>query len=159
MTRPAAHSSRLTRLLAPVLAAATIIAGGLVAAAPAAAADPAPVAPETVTVDLLPTWQINGVVWSQAVVGTTVYVTGSFTKARPPGVAAGGAGEIDANNVFAFDITTGNPVAGSRTPSTPRDSSSAPLPTGEPSTSAATSPPSTARRVHTWPPSTSRRVR
>ncbi|WP_295817683.1 PKD domain-containing protein [uncultured Microbacterium sp.] len=112
MTRPAAHSSRLTRLLAPVLAAATIIAGGLVAAAPAAAADPAPVAPETVTVDLLPTWQINGVVWSQAVVGTTVYVTGSFTKARPPGVAAGGAGEIDANNVFAFDITTGNPVAG-----------------------------------------------
>ena len=52
--------------------------------------------PATVSADALPTWQINGVVWSQAVVGNTVYVTGSFTKARPPGVAAGGAGEVDA---------------------------------------------------------------
>ena len=44
-------------------------------------------------------------------VDTTVYVTGSFSRARPPGVALGGAGEIDAGNIFAFDITTGNPVA------------------------------------------------
>ncbi|KQU67656.1 hypothetical protein ASC58_14135 [Phycicoccus sp. Root101] len=63
------------------------------------------------TADALPTWQINGVVWSQAIVGNTVYVTGSFTKARPPGVAVGGVGEVDALNIFAYDITTGNRVA------------------------------------------------
>lgn len=73
---------------------------------PTAADDP-PVSPETVTADALPTWQINGVAWSQALVGNTVYVTGSFTKARPPGVAVGGAGEVDALNIFAFDTATG----------------------------------------------------
>jgi hypothetical protein len=84
-----------------------------VGTSPVALADtaPAPGTAATVSADGLPTWQINGVVWSQAVVGNTVYATGSFTKARPAGVAAGGAGEIDALNVFAYDITTGNPVA------------------------------------------------
>ena len=67
--------------------------------------------PLTVSADGLPTWQINGVVWSQAVVGNTVYVAGNFTRARPPGVAAGGPGEVDANYAFAYDITTGNRVA------------------------------------------------
>jgi len=67
--------------------------------------------PATVSADALPTWQVNGVVWSEAVVGSTVYVTGSFTKARPPGVPQGGAGEITANNIFAFNITTGNRVS------------------------------------------------
>jgi hypothetical protein len=78
-----------------------------------AAADTAPPAgtPATVSADVLPTWQINGVVWSQAVVNNIVYATGSFTKARPPSVAAGGPGEVDALNVFAYDITTGNRVA------------------------------------------------
>ena len=65
----------------------------------------------TVSANMLPTWQINGVVWSQAIVGNTVYVTGSFTKARPPGVAVGGPGEVPANNIFAFDLTR---VTGSR---------------------------------------------
>ena len=64
----------------------------------------------TVSADVLPTWQINGVVWAQVLVGTTVYVTGSFTKARPPGVAAGGAGEVTASNIFAYNVTTGNRV-------------------------------------------------
>ena len=82
-------------------------------AGPAAAAEPTPVAPVAapVTADALPTWQINGVVWSQVIVGNTVYATGSFTKARPPGVALGGAGEVDALNIFAYDLTTGNRVA------------------------------------------------
>ena len=92
--------------------AATLLAGGLVAtglatAVPTAQADTAPASgtPATVSADALPTWQINGVVWSQVLVGNTVYATGSFTKARPPGVAAGGAGEVDAQNIFAYDIT------------------------------------------------------
>jgi len=58
----------------------------------------------------LPTWQINGVVWAQMLVGNTVYVTGSFTKARPPGVGSGGAGEVNAGNIFAYNVTTGNRV-------------------------------------------------
>jgi PKD repeat protein len=97
-----------------VVAAAALFVGGLAltsGTAQAAELEDPPVLPPTVTADALPTWQINGVVWSQVVVGNTVYVTGSFTKARPPGVAAGGAGEVDANNIFAYDITTGNRVA------------------------------------------------
>ncbi|GLW62067.1 hypothetical protein Arub01_03110 [Actinomadura rubrobrunea] len=60
--------------------------------------------------DALPTWQVNGVVWSMTTVGNTVYATGKFTKARPPGTAPGSSKEIDAKNIFAFDIRTGNPV-------------------------------------------------
>ncbi|MER7447909.1 PKD domain-containing protein [Microbacterium sp. NPDC097977] len=111
MTRTTRGTNRLRRVLATIATAATALATIAFVALPAdsASAD-TPGQPETVTADVLPTWQINGVVWSQAVVGNTVYVTGSFTKARPPGVPVGGTGEIDANNVFAFDITTGNPV-------------------------------------------------
>ena len=53
-----------------------------------ASADPAPIGERTastVTADALPTAQINGVVWSQAVVGNTVYAAGNFTEARPAG--------------------------------------------------------------------------
>ena len=92
----------------------SLMVGGLVAlSSPGASADtaPAPGIPATVSADGLPTWQVNGVVWDSVVVGNTAYVTGEFTRARPPGVAVGGAGEVDANNVFAFDITTGNRVA------------------------------------------------
>jgi PKD repeat protein len=81
--------------------------------APSALADTAPAVglPATVSADALPTWQINGVVWAQVVVGNTVYVTGRFSEARPPGVAAGGNGSIAANNMFAYDVRTGNPVS------------------------------------------------
>ncbi|KNX39480.1 hypothetical protein VV01_13985 [Luteipulveratus halotolerans] len=66
----------------------------------------------TVSSDALPTWQINGVVWQQVTIGTTVYAVGEFSKVRPPGIAPGGAGERDAGNIFAYDIRTGNPVTG-----------------------------------------------
>jgi PKD repeat protein len=104
----------LFRRAGAVVATTALLVGGVTLTGGAAqAADPAPTppTPATVTADALPTWQINGVVWSQVVVGTTVYATGSFTKARPPGVAAGGVGEVDALNLFAYDITTGNRVA------------------------------------------------
>lgn len=111
MTRTARGADRLRRVIAAIATAATALATIALIALPAESASAeTPGQPDTVTADVLPTWQINGVVWSQVVAGNTVYVTGSFTKARPPGVAVGGPGEIDANNVFAFDITTGNPV-------------------------------------------------
>jgi PKD repeat protein len=104
---------RRVRVLVAALSAAVVVWFALVPLTPASA-DTAPSAgvPATVSADPLPTWQINGVVWSQTLVGNTVYAVGSFTKARPPGVAAGGAGEIDAGNIFAYDIRTGNPVSG-----------------------------------------------
>ena len=93
------------------VAATALVTAGLGLPGTAAADTTPPVGtPATVSTDALPTWQINGVVWSQVVVGNTVYVTGSFTKARPPGVAPGGTGEVAAQHLFAYDITTGNRV-------------------------------------------------
>ncbi|WP_448625444.1 PKD domain-containing protein [Geodermatophilus sp. URMC 64] len=62
--------------------------------------------PVTVAADALPTVQINGVAWAQAVVGNTVYVGGSFTSARPAGAAAG-TNETPRSNLLAYDIRTG----------------------------------------------------
>jgi PKD repeat protein len=90
---------------------------GAVALAPSAAADtpsttgPGPVyqRPSTmVTADALPTVQIDsGVVWSQAIVGNTVYAGGSFANTRPAGAAAG-TNLTPRANLLAYDITTGN---------------------------------------------------
>jgi PKD repeat protein len=77
------------------------------ARADSAPLDPAnPVTPTTVSADALPTVQINGVAWSQVVVGNTVYVAGAFTSARPAGVPAG-TQETTRNNLLAYDIRTG----------------------------------------------------
>ena len=46
-------------------------------------------------------------VWSQAVVGNTVYAAGRFTQARPAGVAVGGAGSVARGNLMVYNITTG----------------------------------------------------
>ncbi len=75
----------------------------------AATADTAPAAgtPATVSADALPTVQINGVVWSQATHGNTVYATGDFTAARPAG-AASGTQLTTRHYLLAYDITTGN---------------------------------------------------
>src|SRR4051794_6697861 len=54
---------------------------------PPTANDPAN--PETVAAKPLPTVQIDGVAWTQAIVGNTVYVGGAFTTARPAGSAPG----------------------------------------------------------------------
>ena len=65
-----------------------------------------PATPVTVSADPLPTVQINGVVWSQVVVGNTVYVGGEFTMARPAG-AAPKTKETPRANLLAYDIRTG----------------------------------------------------
>jgi hypothetical protein len=70
-----------------VLAATVALTAGLSAAAvlnpSGALADTVPVAgtPATVSADPLPTWQLNGVVWSEVTVGSTVYVTSASTNA------------------------------------------------------------------------------
>jgi len=107
-SRPRARS---LGILTAVLTAVGLVFGGLAIAQPAAAdsapPDPTnPSTPVTVTDDVLPTPQINGVVWAQVVVGNTVYVAGKFTSARPYGSPAG-TNETPRNNLLAYDITTG----------------------------------------------------
>ncbi|QGQ21103.1 PKD domain-containing protein [Cellulomonas sp. JZ18] len=90
-----------------VLAAAALVAVAGPAHADSAPADPErPGLPTTVTADALPTVQIDGVVWSQVVVGNTVYVAGEFTTARPAG-AAPGTSTVPRANLLAYDIRTG----------------------------------------------------
>ena len=84
---------------------ATLVATPMMASADTVPNDPA--TPETVSTDALPTVQINGIVWSQVVVGNTVYAAGSFSKARPAGSAVG-VNEVTRSNLLAYDIRTGN---------------------------------------------------
>ena len=108
-----ARTTAAPRALLAALVAVLMIAGVLgglpsgtarADSAPRVPADPA--TPTTVTADPLPTVQIDGVVWSQAVVGTTVYAAGRFTSARPAGAPAG-TSETPRGNLLAYDIRTG----------------------------------------------------
>ncbi|MCC6495671.1 MAG: PKD domain-containing protein [Propionibacteriaceae bacterium] len=69
-----------------------------------------PTTPVTVSADALPTVQIDGVVWTQRVIGNTVYVGGKFTTARPAG-SAPGVNTVARSNLLAYDITTGNLIS------------------------------------------------
>ena len=118
---------RTARSAVGVLALTALVAGGLAwaptAASAATAAAPgmtvtgaytssspagsaAAASTTTVSSDVLPTPQINGVVWSTAVVGTTAYAVGAFTAARPSG-SAEGQNSVTRNNAMAFDVRTG----------------------------------------------------
>jgi hypothetical protein len=92
------------------VAAALVVAGVLSSPrAGAISSTPAPVAEpgaHNVTADALPTVQIDGVVWSQAIVGNRVYAGGRFGYARPAG-AAPGTQRVRRTNLLAYDITTG----------------------------------------------------
>jgi len=107
------RNSIVRRLLGAVTASALIAAAPVGGLAAPALADTLPIDapnnPATVSADPLPTVQINGVAWSQVVVGNTVYVAGSFSTARPAGSAAG-VNTTVRNNLLAYDITTGNLV-------------------------------------------------
>ena len=84
---------RLTKLIGLLLAAVLVYSTvqlPMLAYADTAPPNPAdPKTPVSVSADPLPTVQINGVAWTQRVVGNTVYVGGKFTTARPAGAAAG----------------------------------------------------------------------
>lgn len=103
--------SRALRRLAGAVCVGLILGGAVGVAAPSqvAQATPAPVATPTATelsADALPTVQIDGVVWSQAVVGNTVFAGGSFANARPAGAAPGTQLTARAN-LLSYNITTG----------------------------------------------------
>ena len=96
-------------LMALTLVATTIVVTTIVAAVPPATADTAPIDPSeapSVSSDALPTVQINGVVWSQAVIGGTVFAGGNFTNARPAGSAAG-ENTVGRTHLLSYSISTG----------------------------------------------------
>ena len=88
------------------LVAALLVAALLPTSARADTAPPGATIPKTVSTDVLPTAQINGVVWTQIVVGDIVYAGGTFTTARPAG-AASGSSTVARNNVVAYRLSTG----------------------------------------------------
>jgi hypothetical protein len=92
-------------LVAIVVAATSFVVGGTTTPA---AADTTPADPslETVSAAVLPTVQIDGVVWDQVIVGNRVYATGDFTRARPAG-AAPGTNETVRSYILAYDLVTG----------------------------------------------------
>jgi hypothetical protein len=98
----------MTRFRRQVCAAVAVMTGlALPVGLPAASASAADPLPTAVTAGGMPTPQVDGIVFSVAIVGNTVYAGGRFAKARPAGVAPGGAGEVDRHNLLAFDLTSG----------------------------------------------------
>jgi PKD repeat protein len=89
-----------------VAASAALVVVGLVTVPTAATAAPQDWTDPTATADALPTVQIDGVVWSQVIVGNTVYVAGDFTTARPAGAAAG-VDTTPRSHLLAYNLTTG----------------------------------------------------
>ncbi|WP_317229089.1 PKD domain-containing protein [Clavibacter sp. MX14-G9D] len=98
-----------SRLRPLALATAAAVMASVFVGVQPAVADTVPVEPTTpvtVSADALPTVQINGVVWTQKVVGNVVYVGGNFSTAQPAGSAAG-ANTVPRSSILAYDIRTG----------------------------------------------------
>ncbi|HEY5822278.1 MAG TPA: LamG-like jellyroll fold domain-containing protein [Propionibacteriaceae bacterium] len=89
-----------------MLAALLVLLGAQGAVRSQADTAPVPPLPATVSTDALPTAQINGVVWTQLVVGDIVYAGGNFTQARPAGAAAG-TQSVNRANLLAYNVKTG----------------------------------------------------
>ncbi len=99
---------RLTSMLAIIALVATGV-GASVITAPYAIAETSPIADsseDTVTADALPTVQIDGVAWDQAIAGPNVWVGGQFANARPAG-AAPGTQLTPRGNLLAYNLTSG----------------------------------------------------
>ena len=89
-----------------LLAGAGLIAAAAIPAPALADTRPPSGTPTTVSTDPLPTAQLNGVAWTQLVVGDTVYVGGNFSRAQPAGAAAG-VSTVARANMLAYDLRTG----------------------------------------------------
>ncbi|WP_277959822.1 PKD domain-containing protein [Frigoribacterium faeni] len=107
MGRTVSSRLRLPAIVAASAVLLSVLVGVQPAAADSAPLDPtSPSTPATVTADALPAPQIDGSVFTQVIVGNTVYAAGKFTKARPAGSAAG-VDEVPRSYLLAYDITTG----------------------------------------------------
>ncbi|GAA1845807.1 hypothetical protein ACFFOM_11235 [Microlunatus capsulatus] len=108
--RPTSRPARPARSLRLAGSLVAVAALGLSAALPgqaSAAVPPVLQKPKaTVTADALPTAQIDGIVWKQAIAGNTVFAGGQFTSARPAG-AAPGKSAVRRYNLMSYDIRTG----------------------------------------------------
>lgn len=106
-----ATSGRLRRALVGVGIAGAVLGGQLVGPASAAPSAAVPgVLQRTAavaTADALPTVQVDGIVWSQVMLGNTVFAAGSFTQARPAGKPVGDPSSTPRKNLLAYSITTG----------------------------------------------------
>lgn len=93
----------LLRRAIAVAVAFIVIAATPMLAAPALAD---PTAPTPVSSGALPTVQVDGVVWSQVVIGHTAFAGGKFTAAQPPGASASDPSTPRAN-LLAYDVDSG----------------------------------------------------
>ena len=108
----ARSGGRAVGLVALFLGICLATHAGLPASADTAPPNPSdPKTPVTVSADALPTAQIDGVGWYQTIIGSTVYVVGSFSTARPAGAAPGSQTE-PRKNILAYNLTTGVLVSG-----------------------------------------------
>lgn len=106
--------SRWRPALLASLVVSALVGASILGSAELARADTVPIDPvetPSVSSDSLPTAQMNGVAWSQVVVGNTVYVGGNFGKARPAGAPIGST-EVIRTHLLAYDVTTGVLVPG-----------------------------------------------
>lgn len=99
--------SRAWKVFLASLTTLGMLSIGMIAVPSAVADEPEIELPQTVSSDFINTPQLNGVAWDLRVQGDIAYVVGSFTRVRPSGVAAGGAGEVVRNNAMSFNITNG----------------------------------------------------
>lgn len=100
---------RLRLGVSVVAVSAVVLVGSLLGAPQQASAEvfpTDPTLPTSVSADPLPTTQIDGVAWTQKILGGTVYVGGSFANARPAGAAAGTQLSARAN-LLSYDLQTG----------------------------------------------------
>jgi hypothetical protein len=98
----------LARSRALSIATAAAAMAGVVMISQPAAADTSPPAgtPPTVSSDVLPTVQIDGVVWDQEIVGSTAYAGGDFQTARPAG-ADPGVNAVARPYLLSYNLQTG----------------------------------------------------
>lgn len=99
----------LRRALALPLTA--VLAIGALVALDAAAATADPKSPTPVSSEALPTVQVDGVVWTQTVIGHTVFAGGSFAQTQVAGARPSWP-KTPRSNLLAYDIDTGELIPG-----------------------------------------------